>query len=128
MKKVLIGFPTDLHEHIEAFAADKGTNFSETVRFLIKKGLGLNISDDTATDETGDTIDLITIWKELQKLQKETGWYKADDTQSKLNNTQIDIKQLQEQFTDLEKKVNVITGAAKLFKAHISNRDVHMVD
>ena len=115
MKKKLIGFSTTLQEHIEAFATEKNMNFSEAVRFLSEKGLGLHITSDTPTEE-GDSIDLITVWKEVQKLQTDTGWFKADDTQSRLGNAELEIK-------ELKKKVLVLLAASKLFKKHIEGDD-----
>jgi len=117
MNNKLIGFTTELEEHVNLYAKDKKMNFSEAVRFLVEKGLGLHISPDGESKE-GEGIDIVTLWKEVQKLQKETGWFKADDTQSRLGNAELKIK-------ELEKKINVLSSASKLFKKHIEDKEIH---
>lgn len=126
MIKKLIGFDETLIERIEKYANESNNTFTNAVRNLIDIGL-YQVEEESSqntikpTEDEPDGIDLITLVKEVEKLKQQTEWFKADDTQSRLHNVEITM-------TELEKKVNVITVASKLFKKHIEDREIHLVD
>lgn len=126
MIKKLIGFDETLIERIEKYANESNNTFTNAVRNLIDIGL-YQVEEESSqntiepTEDEPDGIDLITLAKEVEKLKQQTEWFKADDTQSRLHNVEITI-------AEIEKKVNVITVASKLFKKHIEDREIHLVD
>ena len=118
MNKKLIGFPDELMEKIEQYSDQKGMTFTEAVRNLIESGFTDN------TQEQGDQIDfpsLVHMVEELQDKVKNMGFWNADDNISRTGNLEI-------QAEEFDKRINVLTSTAKLFKAHLKDRSIHLQD
>jgi hypothetical protein len=134
MKKKLIGFSETLEGRIEEYAKAKETNFTDAVRELILLGLeSLNTDNVQGEDETPSRLDYISnqveeTIEQVKKLTEESAWFRADDTQSRLGNAEIDIKSTLEKIETMEKKLNVVVASSKFFKKHIDNRGIHLQD
>lgn len=130
MKKKLIGFSETLEERINKYAEENGTTFTEAVRSLILIGLDSvntdNITEDNDISNTSNQVEELS--KQVEKLIEENAWFKADDTQSRLGNTELNVKTLSEMVEKMDKKINVVISSSKLFKKHIDNRSIHLQD
>lgn len=132
VNKKLIGFDDELLERIEKYANEINESFTGAVRKLVEVGL-YEVYDgtketpqpDIEDDSNEPTIHITGLFeavnRRLDQLEKDFSWWTADDTQSKVGNLEFNLG-------ELEKKINVLTKISKLFKAHISDREIHMVD
>jgi len=111
--KKLIGFDNNLLEKIESFATENDMTFTNAVRTLIQKGLGINPNDLDKTDSE--------VLNELIDKVDKLSWWTTDDNTSRLHNIEVAVE-------DMEKKINVLTAASKLFKKHLSDNDIHLQD
>lgn len=98
MEKKLIAFDDELFERIVDFSKRYKKSFTEAVRVLLQLGLKTHYNGDEILT---DSLDL-----KVQKLE------------SNLEMSQAEI----------EKKINVITAALKLFKGHIKDHSIHLQD
>lgn len=131
MKKI-INFSDEVLAKIKVYqdSFTNNLNFSEAVRQLVVIGVD-SITDakqvwEAESDESND--DTEGIFKQLNELaervdsiEKNYSFFQADETQSKLGNLELEVK-------DSVKKINLLTKVSKLFKSHISNRDIHLQD
>lgn len=115
-----IEFSNILLDEIEFFARENSTNFNDAVRLLIQKGLGL-IRDDEECDDDSDQEcenginNIEDIEKRIEVLEKNNGWFNADETQSKLSRVEFDLE-------ELNKKVKLLTS---LFRRHLQKNETH---
>lgn len=134
MIKKLIGFSETLLENVEKYATENEKTFSDAVRSLIQMGLNNsntdNVTEDSETpsrlDNTSNQVEELT--RKVDKLTDDSGWFKADDTQSRLGNAELNIKTLSEMVEEMGKKLNVVVASSKFFKKHIDNRSIHLQD
>ena len=115
MQKKLISFEDVLLERINEFSENYKKSFTEAVRVLIQLGLKTYYNED----ESLDGLDIKV--KAIEDKMKEMSWWSADEGSSKLHNLEVAV-------AEIEKKINVLSAASKLFKAHISNRSIHLQD
>lgn len=116
MAKKLIEFGETLEEQINKYAEEFELSFVGAVRQLIIQGLNNQNGYDPSKE-----IDINKLYDQVQKLKENTGWFQADDTQSKLGNLELQIE-------EMKKKMNVVLKSSKLFKKHIDDRQIHLVD
>jgi len=116
MQKKLIAFEDSLYELIEAYS-EKYTikTFTDAVRRLVEIGLKYKDEQESNVDDT-----ITDLKNKIDKLS----WWTSDDNTSRLGNLEIEFKRLEE----MEKKINILTAAMKLFKEHLRNREIHLVD
>ena len=122
MKKKLIGFGLALEDRINYYANQNDMDFTKAVRSLVEIGLnheGVAITDDIEEETIINDVNLTVLQQEVEQLKKDTGWFKADDSQSRIGNIELNIAQL-------EKKISVLISSSKLFKKHIDNDDIHL--
>ena len=124
MNKKLIGFDEKLLEKVEKYSKKQEITFTNAVRQLIELGYASSAIHREDTDNVqgeSDSVDLITVVKRLEKLEKDRDWWNTDDIQSRIGNLELEQK-------NQEKKINVLTRTAKLFKGHLNNREIHLQD
>jgi hypothetical protein len=119
--KKLIGFTDDILEKIEAYASENDISFSLAVRELVKKALNIIPTDEENSIDNILNNQVDELIKQVAELTKNYSYFQADDTQSKVGNLEV-------KTDELEKKLNVLTKVSKLFKSHISNRELHVQD
>jgi hypothetical protein len=72
--------------------------------------------------------DLRNLSEKVDELMENYKWFQADETQSKLGNAELKVKEISQEIEEIIKKINVLTSVSKLFKGHINNRDIHLQD
>lgn len=132
MVKKLIGFDEELEKNINEYTEKNQKTFTDAVRELITLGLNsFNVKDNQNNDIDSTVLkqEIEVIIERINKIEENTGWFKADDTQSRLGNIENSIKNIEEKINnEIEKKINVIIASSKLFKKHVDNRDIHLTD
>ena len=116
--KKLIAFSDEQLELIEKFSDKYKKTFTEAVRVLIDNALKDAFGEDIATI-TDDSIA-----KKLAELEgevKKLSWWTCDDNTSRLGNMEIELEKMQ-------KQINILTAASKLFKGHVKDRSIHLQD
>ena len=115
--KKLIAFDDDQLETIENYCKKSGITFTKAVQQLTMQAL----DQDNVEEGEPDSIDLITIEKRLDKLEKDMSWWNADENESKVGNLKVKVD-------ELEKKLNTVIAIAKKLKGHLNNREIHLQD
>jgi hypothetical protein len=116
MEKKLIAFEDNQIEAINEWAEQYKKTFTEAVRKLVD--IGLNGGEEPIEP---DSTDLINEVAALRKQVEDLSWWTADDNTSNLHNLGVKLEEMQ-------KHINVLTAASKLFKGHIKNREIHLQD
>lgn len=98
MEKKLIAFDDELFGRINEFSERYKKTFTESVRILIQLGLKTHYN---GSEQFTNSMDL-----EIKKIKKE-----------------LDIL-----TENIEKKINILSAASKLFKGHVENRSIHLQD
>lgn len=96
-------------------------SFSLAVRELVKKALNIIPTDEESSIDNILNNQVDELIKQVAELTKNYSYFQADETQSKVGNLEV-------KTNELEKKLNVLTKVSKLFKSHISNRELHLQD
>lgn len=133
MKKKLINLSKDALEKVEIYSQKWELNYSETIRKIIQE-----FDNSEKVEIYSDDSEFVGLIEKVNSLEKNYSYFQADETQSKvgnsellINNLQKSIKELEEKiekFSDLENKINVLTSISKLFKKHLDNREIHLQD
>lgn len=121
MKRKMVNFNEELFDLVESFATEHGLQFADAVNKLVLKGLKPEKENNENDKKDSVNIDFVLNKidgnsYEIEELKKNTGWFKADDTQSRLGNVEIDIKELSKKLVNLY----------KLFKKHINSKEIHL--
>jgi hypothetical protein len=118
-EKKLITFNDEQVEGINNYAEKYKKTFTAAVRILIDNAL------KQAFDENQETAGVMPEDSEriskLEEMVQQLSWWEADDGASRLGNVEVTIKEMQ-------KSINVLTAASKLFKAHLKDRSIHLQD
>ena len=133
MKKKLINLSKDALEKVEIYSQKWELNYSETIRKIIQE-----FDNSEKVEIYSDDSEFVGLIEKVNSLEKNYSYFQADETQSKvgnsellINNLQKSIKELEEKIeklSDLENKINVLTSISKLFKKHLDNREIHLQD
>ena len=98
MEKKLIAFDDELFERIDTFSKRYKKSFTEAVRVLLQLGLKTHYNGDEVLT---DSLDL-----KVKKIESN----------------------LETSITEIEKKINILSAASKLFKGHIEDSSIHLKD
>ena len=117
MEKKLISFTDEQLEKIKEHSDKYKKTFTESVRILIDNAL--KQMDQPEVESIPDVVDdrLAALEEAVEKLS----WWTSDDNTSRLGNLETHVSEMQ-------KSVNVLTAAMKLFKKHLSDRSIHLQD
>jgi hypothetical protein len=118
MEKKLIAFSEEMIKDINDWSERYSKTFTEAVRKLVDIGLK---SKDSELDEYEVKSNIVERVIALEKEVKQLSWWTADDNTSNLHNLGVTQEEMQ-------KHINVLTAASKLFKKHIANREIHLQD
>jgi uncharacterized protein HemX len=100
-----------------SFTDDKyKKTFTESVRILIDNALK-QLNQPEQVDSDGVFERVAALEEEVKKLS----WWTCDDNTSRMGNIEVELKNMQ-------KSINVLTAASKLFKGHLKDRSIHLQD
>ena len=116
--KKLIQFTEEQLEKIQEHSDKYKKTFTESVRILINNALK-QLDQPEEEESVPDIVDdrLAALEEAVEKLS----WWTSDDNTSRLGNLETHVSEMQ-------KSVNVLTAAMKLFKGHLKDRSIHLQD
>ena len=115
MEKKLISFTDEQLEKIKEHSDKYKKTFTESVRILIDIGLREAFDESDIPDEVSERL------KALEESVEKLSWWTSDDNTSRLGNLEFQVGEMQ-------KSINVLTAAMKLFKKHVKDRSIHLQD
>lgn len=115
--KKLINFTDEQLDGINNYAEKYKKTFTEAVRLLIDASLK-EASDESVTNVSDSVAEKLS---ELEEEVKKLSWWTCDDNTSRLGNLETHVSEMQ-------KSINVLTAAMKLFKKHVKDREIHLQD
>ncbi len=120
MEKKLISFTDEQFEGINNYAEKYKKTFTEAVRQLVDTGLK-SVFEEEPQSITIVSDGMMEKLAELEEEVKKLSWWTSDDNTSRLGNLETHVSEIQ-------KSINVLTAAMKLFKGHIKDRSIHLQD
>lgn len=117
--KKLIAFTDEQLELIGEYSDKYKKTFTEAVRILIDNALKQEFSNEESVTVVYDGV--AEKLEELEGEIKKLSWWTCDDNTSRLGNMEVDLENMQ-------KQINVLTAAMKLFKGHLKDRSIHLQD
>lgn len=118
--KKLIAFTDEQLELIGQHSDKYKKTFTESVRILIDNALKQAFGDESEPEVVviSDVAErLLALEDGVEKLS----WWTSDDNTSRLGNLETHVSEMQ-------KSINVLTAAMKLFKKHLKDREIHLQD
>jgi hypothetical protein len=119
--KKLISFTDDQMAKIGEYSDKYKKTFTESVRRLIDNGLKQAFGEPETESVTFVSDGIAEKLQELEEEVKKLSWWTTDDNTSRLGNLETHVGEMQ-------KSLNVLTAAMKLFKMHLKNREIHLQD
>lgn len=117
-EKKLIAFDDEQIEKINEFSEKFKKSFTESVRILVDSGLKSYAPEDSITIVHDGLAEKLA---ELEEKIEKLSWWTSDDNTSRMGNIETELE-------EMNKHINVLTAASKLFRGHISNRSIHLQD
>lgn len=119
MEKKLISFTEEQMEQINKYSEMYSKTFTESVRILVDEGLKQIL-------DNGESITLVYdgVAEKIAEMEgeiKKLSWWTCDDNTSRLGNMEVRLEEIQ-------KQLNVVLAASKLFKGHLKDRSIHLQD
>lgn len=116
-KQKHLNFPDEHIAIVEKFQATWDTNFTKAVLLIIEKfDKGIQLGEDDIPEPSNNGFE-----ERLLQLEKNFSYFHADETDSKVGNLELKVK-------EFEKELTVLKKVSKVFKKHYENRDIHLQD